>query len=441
VAEWENPMTDVRVAGRSTEHSQILFAAAQRVLPGGVNSPVRAFKAVGGTPRFIVRGEGPTLIDADGNRYVDLVLSWGPLILGHAHPEVLAALIDTARHGTSFGAPTELEVRLAERVVASFPSLEMVRFVSSGTEALMSAVRLARAATRRRLILKFDGCYHGHADALLAAAGSGVATLGLPDSPGVTPGTVAETLVLAYNDIAAVENLFSVRGSEIAAVLVEPVAGNMGVVPPLPGFLEGLRTVTRNYGALLIFDEVMTGWRVHPQAAQVLYQVSPDITCLGKVVGGGLPAAAYGGSRELMELIAPAGPVYQAGTLSGNPLAMAAGLATLEVLSRHGVWRRADAWAEQAVALIGLAAAKAGVPVQVQRVGTMFTPFFAEAPVRTFSEAKRTDRDAYRRFFHAMLDAGIYLPASPYEAAFSSAVHGEHELELLESALDTEWSR
>ncbi len=434
-------MTDVRVAAKSTESSRALFAAAQRVLPGGVNSPVRAFKAVGGTPRFIARGQGPVLIDVDGNRYVDLVLSWGPLILGHAHPEVVAAVIDAARDGTTFGAPTELEIRLAERVAASFPGMEMVRFVSSGTEALMSAVRLARAATRRRLILKFDGCYHGHADALLAAAGSGVATLGLPDSPGVTPGTVAETLVLAYNDLAAVENLFSVRGSEIAAVLVEPVAGNMGLVPPVPGFLEGLRTVTRSHAALLIFDEVMTGWRVHPQGAQVLYQVTPDITCLGKVLGGGLPAAAYGGARELMELIAPAGPVYQAGTLSGNPLAMAAGLATLDVLSRNGVWQRAENWADRAASMIAAAAGKAGVPVQVQRVGTMLTPFFTEHPVRTFAEAKRADHEAYRRFFHAMLDAGIYLPASPFEAAFSSAVHGEDELELLESALDIAWSR
>ena len=322
---------------------------------------------------------------------------------------------------------------------AAGPGLEMVRFVSSGTEALMSAVRLARAATRRRLILKFDGCYHGHADALLAAAGSGVATLGLPDSPGVTPGTVAETLVVAYNDLAAVENLFSVRGSEIAAVLVEPVAGNMGLVPPVPGFLEGLRTVTRHHGALLVFDEVMTGWRVHPQGAQVLYGVRPDITCLGKVVGGGLPAAVYGGSRELMELIAPAGPVYQAGTLSGNPLAMAAGLATLDVLSRPGVWQTAADWAEEAATMIAAAAGKAGVAIQVQRAGTMFTPFFGETPVRTLAEAKQTDGEAYRQFFHAMLDAGIYLPASPYEAAFTSVVHGEHELELLESALDTAW--
>jgi glutamate-1-semialdehyde 2,1-aminomutase len=434
-------MTSMKIAARPTVVSERLFAAAQQVLPGGVNSPVRAFKGVGGVPRFIARGEGAVLVDSDGNRYVDLVLSWGPLILGHAHPEVLAAVVKTAERGTSFGAPTELELRLAERVVATFPGLEMVRFVSSGTEAVMSAVRLARAATQRRLIVKFDGCYHGHADALLAAAGSGVATLGLPDSPGVTPATVADTLVVAYNDLAAVETLFSVRGTEIAAVLVEPVAGNMGVVPPVPGFLQGLRAITRRYQALLVFDEVMTGWRVHPQGAQVLYGVEPDITCLGKVVGGGLPAAAYGGKRELMELIAPAGPVYQAGTLSGNPLAMAAGLATLDVLARRGVWQRAADWAERATAELTAAAERAGVPLMVQRVGTMFTPFFTKDPVRTFAEAKRTDRDAYSRFFHGMLEAGIYFPPSPFEAAFSSSVHGDNELELLTGALGVAWPR
>lgn len=434
-------MTSMKIAARPTVVSERLFAAAQQVLPGGVNSPVRAFKGVGGVPRFISRGEGAVLVDSDGNRYVDLVLSWGPLILGHAHPEVLAAVVKTAERGTSFGAPTELELRLAERVVATFPGLEMVRFVSSGTEAVMSAVRLARAATQRRLIVKFDGCYHGHADALLAAAGSGVATLGLPDSPGVTPATVADTLVVAYNDLAAVETLFSVRGTEIAAVLVEPVAGNMGVVPPVPGFLQGLRAITRRYQALLVFDEVMTGWRVHPQGAQVLYGVEPDITCLGKVVGGGLPAAAYGGKRELMELIAPAGPVYQAGTLSGNPLAMAAGLATLDVLARRGVWQRAADWAERATAELTAAAERAGVPLMVQRVGTMFTPFFTKDPVRTFAEAKRTDRDAYSRFFHGMLEAGIYFPPSPFEAAFSSSVHGDNELELLTGALGVAWPR
>jgi glutamate-1-semialdehyde 2,1-aminomutase len=315
----------------------------------------------------------------------------------------------------------------------------MVRFVSSGTEALMSAVRLARAATKRKLIVKFDGCYHGHADALLAAAGSGVATLGLPDSPGVTTATVADTLVVAFNDLAAVETLFAARGSEIAAVLVEPVAGNMGVVPPVSGFLRGLRELTRRYQSLLVFDEVMTGWRVHPQGAQVLFDIDPDITCLGKVIGGGLPAAAYGGSRELMELIAPAGPVYQAGTLSGNPLAMAAGLATLDVLAEPGTWQRAADWAERADTLITGAAERAGVPVTVQRVGTMFTPFFSETPVRTFAEAKRSDREAYRRFFHAMLESGIYFPPSAFEASFSSTVHGAAELDMLESALEVAW--
>jgi glutamate-1-semialdehyde 2,1-aminomutase len=317
----------------------------------------------------------------------------------------------------------------------------MVRFVSSGTEALMSAVRLARAATGRRLIVKFDGCYHGHSDALLAAAGSGVATLGLPDSPGVTPATVADTLVVAYNDLAAVETLFAARGDEIAAVLLEPVAGNMGVVSPVPGFLPGLREVTRRHQALLIFDEVMTGWRVHPQGAQVLYGIRPDITCLGKVIGGGLPAAAYGGSRALMELIAPAGPVYQAGTLSGNPIAMAAGLATLEVLSRPGTWKHAADWAEQAAGLITAAAERGGVAIQLQRVGTMLTPFFTARPVRSFAEAKQSDREAYSRFFHAMLQAGVYLPASAFEAAFTSAVHGQAELDVLESALGTVWQR
>jgi glutamate-1-semialdehyde 2,1-aminomutase len=434
-------MTEVRVAGQLTAASERLFAAAQRVLPGGVNSPVRAFRGVGGIPRFIARGEGPSLIDADGNRYLDLVLSWGPLILGHAHPEVLAAVIEAAKRGTTFGAPTELEVRLAERVVATFPGMQMVRFVSSGTEAVMSAVRLARAATRRTLILKFDGCYHGHSDALLAAAGSGVATLGLPDSPGVTPATVADTLVVSYNDLAAVQTLFASRGSEIAAVLVEPVAGNMGVVPPVPGFLQGLRAAAHKHGALLIFDEVMSGWRVHPQGAQVLYGVEPDLTCLGKVIGGGLPAAAYGGTRELMELIAPAGPVYQAGTLSGNPIAMAAGITTLEVLSRPGVWQRAADWAQRAASALTAAAEHAGVPLTVQRVGTMFTPFFTERPVRTFAEAKRTDAKAYAAFFHAMLENGVYLPPSAYEAAFTSTVHGTAELDVLESALRTAWPR
>jgi len=433
-------VTEVK-APRLTAASERLFAASQRVIPGGVNSPVRAFRGVGGTPRFIARGEGAWLVDADGNRYVDLVLSWGPLILGHAHPEILEAIIRAAELGTTYGAPTELELRLAERVVATFPSLDMVRFVSSGTEATMSAVRLARAATGRTLLIKFDGCYHGHADHLLAAAGSGVATLGLPDSPGVTAAAVGDTLVVPFNDLAAVETLFQARGEEIAAILVEPVPGNMGVVPPASGFLQGLRAITRRHGALLVFDEVMTGWRVHPRGAQVLYGIEPDLTCLGKVVGGGLPAAAYGGRRDLMERIAPAGPVYQAGTLSGNPLAMAAGLATLDVLARPGTWERAEAFAGGVAVAIERRAAEAGVPLTVQRVGTMLTPFFTAGPVRDFAASRRTDRAGYNAFFHAMLDGGVYLPPSAFEAGFTSAIHGEAELAAVEAALTSIWRR
>jgi glutamate-1-semialdehyde 2,1-aminomutase len=340
-----------------------------------------------------------------------------------------------AEAGSSFGAPTKVELALARRITDRIPAVEMVRFVSSGTEAAMSALRLARAATGRRRIVKFEGCYHGHADPLLAAAGSGVATLGLPDSPGVPAGAVADTLLAPYNDLDAVERLFATHGPDIAAVILEPVAGNMGVVPPRAGYLEGLRLLTARHGALLVFDEVMTGWRAHPRAAQVRYGVRPDLVCLGKVLGGGLPAAAFGGRADLMRHVAPAGPMYQAGTLSGNPLAMAAGLATLDLLERPGAWDRAAAWAGRAAELLEQAAEAHGVPVVVHRVGTMFTPFFGPGPFRNYGEVRATDRSAYARFFHAMLDQGVYLPPSAFEAWFTSTAHGEAELEHFGNAV------
>jgi glutamate-1-semialdehyde 2,1-aminomutase len=407
------------------ESSERLFAEATGLMPGGVSSPVRAFRAVGGTPFFVERGEGAYLVDVDGNRYVDYVLSWGPLILGHAHPRVVAALEKAVRGGTSYGAPSPLELELAGLIRAAMPSLELVRFVSSGTEATMSALRLARAYTERAKVVKFTGCYHGHADLLLVQAGSGVATLGLPDSPGVTPGAVADTLTARYNDLGAVERLFAEHGGDIAAVVVEPVAGNMGLVRPLPGFLEGVRAVTAEHGALLVFDEVMTGFRVHPGGAQALYGVTPDLTTLGKVIGGGLPVGAYGGRREVMELVAPAGPVYQAGTLSGNPLAMTAGIETLRELSEPGVWDGVEAAAERLVD--GLTALDP--PAHLARVGTMFGLFFAEAPVTSWEQAKRADTARFAAFHRALLDRGVYFAPSQFEAGFVSTVHGEEEIE------------
>ncbi|MGI9079055.1 MAG: glutamate-1-semialdehyde 2,1-aminomutase [Gemmatimonadaceae bacterium] len=412
-----------------------MLAAARRVIPGGVSSPVRAFRSVGGTPPFITGGKGAYITDADGNTYLDYVLSWGALALGHAHPAVVEAITRQAERGTSFGAPTELETELAELVVGAMPAVEMVRFVSSGTEAVMSAIRLARAATDRRKIVKFTGCYHGHADSLLVQAGSGVATLGLPDSPGVTEGAVADTLTAPYNDLGEVEALLARHTGAIAAIIVEPVAGNMGLVLPRPGFLEGLRRVTSANGALLIFDEVMTGFRVAFGGAQQLYGISPDLTCLGKIMGGGLPAAAYGGRLDLMEQIAPSGKVYQAGTLSGNPLAMAAGIATLRELRKPGVYDSLSGASSEMASCVRDACLRAGIPVQANSVGGMWGFFLTGTAVTDFASAKTADAALYARAFHALLDNGVYLAPSQFEAAFVSTAHDAQVLEATRIAI------
>ena len=409
--------------------SKDLFAEATRLLPGGVDSPARAFKSVGGQPLFIDRGHGARIVDVDGNEFVDYVLSFGPLLLGHAAPDVTHAIEKAARAGTSFGAPSPLELELAREIRSFMPAIEMLRFVNSGTEATMSAIRVARAFTGRDKIIKFDGHYHGHADMLLVKAGSGAATLGLSDSPGVPRGTVADTLVLPYNDVDALAACLESHRGQVACVIMEPVSGNMGLVPPREGYLEAVRTLTRDHDTLLIFDEVMTGFRVHPGGAQALYGVTPDLTALGKVIGGGLPVGAYGGRREIMEMVAPAGPVYQAGTLSGNPLAMSAGIATLHGLAKPGIWDAIAATTGQVVEAIRTAADESGMNVRQTRIGSMFCTFFTDAEIVDFASVRTCDLHQFSTFFQSMLEGGVYLPPSQFESCFVSAAHGPDEVE------------
>ncbi|WP_010270877.1 glutamate-1-semialdehyde 2,1-aminomutase [Paenibacillus senegalensis] len=413
---------------RIDDKSKLAFEEAKKIIPGGVNSPVRAFKSVGLTPPFIHKGQGSRVYDIDGNEWIDYVGSWGPLIMGHAHPAVVEDLQAAAELGTSFGAPTELETKMAQIVCERMPSVEMVRMVNSGTEATMSALRLARGYTGRNKILKFEGSYHGHADSLLIKAGSGVATLGLPDSPGVPEGVAANTITVPYNDLESVELAFDNYGEDIAAVIVEPVAGNMGVVPPLPGFLEGIRKLTQDHGALLIFDEVMTGFRVDYHSAQGLYGISPDLTCMGKVIGGGLPVGAYGGKKEIMEQMAPVGPIYQAGTLSGNPLAMAAGYRTLKLLtpSVYDLLDRKGALLEEGLAKN---AAEKGLPVTINRVGSMVCPFFTTKKVINYETAKTSDLDMFRKYFALLLERGVNIAPSQFEGMFISAAHSLEDIE------------
>jgi glutamate-1-semialdehyde 2,1-aminomutase len=415
--------------------SHELFQKALSLMPGGVNSPARAFRAVGGDPVFIASGKGSSIVDVDGRNYIDYVLSWGPLILGHCHPEVVEALARAIETGTSFGACTPAEIEMAERVRDAYPSIERVRLVNSGTEATFSALRVARAATARDKILKFEGCYHGHGDSLLVKAGSGVATLGLPDSPGVPRALAELTLTLPFNDLAALDEAFRIHSNQIAAVIVEPVVGNSGCIPPKAGFLEKLRKLTAEQGTVLILDEVMTGFRVAYGGAQELYKIQPDLTTLGKIIGGGLPVGAYGGKASLMDWVAPAGPVYQAGTLSGNPLALAAGLKTLEILRRPGTYQRLEVISKKLALGLASAAAKAGVPVTVNRVGSMSTCFFTREPVTDYASAKKSDTGKFALFFRSLLERGVYLPPSQFEAAFVSTAHSDADVALtLEAA-------